>query len=294
MAAEQVDFIGSFASDALATAWVQNRAFDTTGDGAGNPRTGMIYHNTTVPELRLWDGAAWQPAGGGGGGVDQGWKGLMGRTGSTDYLDTTLFNTHVLNEVSSSASPAFGILQWSGGGVQFWPATKDVVGYAQLGSIAANYLRATGNYTKTNMAPPEIVDMIMVLSTDQPGTRTNDWGWANQLAPVNGTSRFGCVFNHVPTVDTNFFAVVASFAGGVFRVDTGVAWAADVFHKFCIKVDNANQVATYYIDDVQVASITAIAAGGWPDSFAAFRYANTGSGTNRWHFRVPWVIAFEY
>lgn len=61
MASEPVDFIGSFATDTLASNHVKNRGWDTNGDGTGNPRSGMIYFNSVLRNTRIWDGSAWVP-----------------------------------------------------------------------------------------------------------------------------------------------------------------------------------------------------------------------------------------
>jgi hypothetical protein len=53
------NYLGEFATDALATANAVAKGWDT----GGNPRAGMEYYNTTSNTRKYWNGAAWVSAG---------------------------------------------------------------------------------------------------------------------------------------------------------------------------------------------------------------------------------------
>lgn len=61
----QHNYVGEYASDALATAGVVALGWDV----AGSPQAGMIYYQTANTELRYWDGSAWTAFGGSGGSI---------------------------------------------------------------------------------------------------------------------------------------------------------------------------------------------------------------------------------
>ena len=52
-------YLGEFASDADALAYIRNNTWDTSGDGGGNPQNGMQYYNTTTPALRVYINGSW-------------------------------------------------------------------------------------------------------------------------------------------------------------------------------------------------------------------------------------------
>jgi len=53
------NFVGEFATDALALATIQARAWDDNGDGTGDPREGMVYYDTTTKQQKTYLNAAW-------------------------------------------------------------------------------------------------------------------------------------------------------------------------------------------------------------------------------------------
>lgn len=53
-------YLGEFATDAAALAYIQACLWDSLGDGTGTPRLGMRYWCTTAPaHMRWWYGTAW-------------------------------------------------------------------------------------------------------------------------------------------------------------------------------------------------------------------------------------------
>lgn len=51
--------LGAFVNDAAALADLQQKHWDTAGDGSGTAQQGMCYYNTTDDIHHCWDGAAW-------------------------------------------------------------------------------------------------------------------------------------------------------------------------------------------------------------------------------------------
>jgi len=51
----QHNFIGSFTTDALATADIVARVWDL----AGSPQAGMMYYDSTLKVMKMWNGTAW-------------------------------------------------------------------------------------------------------------------------------------------------------------------------------------------------------------------------------------------
>jgi hypothetical protein len=59
MAANKAQFLGVFADDAEAIAFVQSQHWDA-GKGDNNPWVGMFYAKSTTGEIRVWDGLGWR------------------------------------------------------------------------------------------------------------------------------------------------------------------------------------------------------------------------------------------
>jgi hypothetical protein len=51
--------MGEYASDSDCLTFIRALKWDTTGDGNGNPRNGMIYFNTGSNSFSYWDGTSW-------------------------------------------------------------------------------------------------------------------------------------------------------------------------------------------------------------------------------------------
>ncbi len=57
----QKNYMGEYASDALTLAFIQGNRWDTNGDGTGDPFPGMLYYNTQLNQMKLWNGTSWRP-----------------------------------------------------------------------------------------------------------------------------------------------------------------------------------------------------------------------------------------
>lgn len=57
---QQIHYIGEFSSSLYATQWVQDKHWDTNGDGTGDPWCGMLYYNTNNHNLYLCSNGRWR------------------------------------------------------------------------------------------------------------------------------------------------------------------------------------------------------------------------------------------
>jgi len=55
----QKNYMGKYASNALALAFIQANRWDTNGDGTGDPYPEMLFYDTALNQLKLWDGTSW-------------------------------------------------------------------------------------------------------------------------------------------------------------------------------------------------------------------------------------------
>jgi len=75
---KQKNYLGQFASESAALAFIQAHEWDSNGNGTGNPTTGMLFFDTAAGGLKVYNGSSWILVGSGGSGTSY-WE----RTGTT-------------------------------------------------------------------------------------------------------------------------------------------------------------------------------------------------------------------
>lgn len=221
---------------------------------------------------------------------DESWKGIYGRLGNVNYLDTdtyfallyqTLANSNLLGQIwYANMTPQLTV---SGGQRSAYFSSP----------VGNNVQLHMNNWLVTNFPANIRFDILAFLGIDNFAvTKMCEFSWSAGTAPQNA-NMIGFEFD-MTQPDTNWMAVIRSTAGGVYREDTGIAKVDNQIEKFCISIDYDGKIAYYYINDVLVADIDDTDAGGWPTNTLIYPgYKATGAGTHEVLWTTPWVAAME-
>ena len=164
----QHNYMGEFANDGAALAFIQANKWDSSGDGLGSPQAGMWYFNTTDKQARQYDGSSW---------VKQ-VQGIIDHTDGTQITNVGS-NTHANIDTHIGDATKHRVINDSGtSATELWSASKL---NTEFGAVTSGYSRRKKvvNIVDNTAAPPtEVTGDRYILDFTGGGVHV-DWDGAS-------------------------------------------------------------------------------------------------------------------